>query len=92
MKFFLIAAAISFIILSADALMPKEKAMEMAKEVLLVCKDEEGGTDADIETMLNLKYPDNRAGNCMIACAHEKMGIVRIFPLIMIENSFKISK
>ncbi|XP_070500103.1 general odorant-binding protein 19d-like [Chironomus tepperi] len=52
----------------------KDKAKEMAVMLLNHCKTQEGGTDADVEIMMNLKYPESANGLCMIACIHEKMG------------------
>jgi hypothetical protein len=57
--------------------MSKELAREAAQEVLEVCKVEEGGTDDDVKKLLKLEWPGNEAGNCMIACAHEKTMIYK---------------
>lgn len=54
----------------------KEEGMEMAKALLNECKNLEGGTDADVELLIQMTYPTTHEGKCMVACTHEKMGLV----------------
>lgn len=72
---FVIACALSF----SDAKIDKEKAQEMAKHVLTACKEQEGGSDDDVQTMMKFQYPTTPEGNCMLACAHEKVTIVSFY-------------
>jgi hypothetical protein len=55
----------------------KDEAMEMAKILVRECQIQEGGSDEDFTALMNLNYPNTKEGNCMVACTHEKMGIVR---------------
>ncbi|KAG5681896.1 hypothetical protein PVAND_011302 [Polypedilum vanderplanki] len=53
----------------------RAQAEEMAKEILTICKDSEGGSDDDFNTLIKFDYPTTSVGNCMVACAHEKIGL-----------------
>jgi len=77
MKYFSIIV-VALLAICVNAGIDKEKAKEMAKVLVDHCKAQEGGSDADVETLMNLKYPESDAGRCMIACIHEKMGFVSI--------------
>ena len=76
MKYFSTFLIVSLAICVRAGGIDKEKAKEMGALLLNHCKTQEGGTDADVATMMELKYPDSAAGLCMIACIHEKMGFV----------------
>ena len=89
MKNFSIIVLVSFAI-CVNAGIDKEKAKEMAKVLVDHCKTQEGGSDADVETMMNLKYPESDAGRCMIACIHEKMGFVSILKWIKLWNIWTV--
>lgn len=65
-----------FSYIAASWCLTKEEGMEMAKALLNECKKQEGGSDADIELLLNMSFPNTREGKCMLSCTHEKMGIV----------------
>jgi hypothetical protein len=78
MKYFSLIVVAS-LALCVNAGIDKEKAKEMAKLLLNYCKTQEGGTDADVDKMMEFKFPESDAGRCMIACVHEKMGIVSLF-------------
>lgn len=77
MKFFTFGFLVLALAATSSWCLTKEEGLEMAKLMLNDCKIQEGGTDADIELIVNMNYPTTREGNCMVACAHEKMGIVR---------------
>ena len=72
------AFLIASLAICVNAGINKDKAKEMATIMLNECKNQERGSDADVESMMSLKYPESAAGLCMIACVHEKMGIVSI--------------
>lgn len=57
----------------------KEEGLEMAKALLNECKNLEGGTDEEVKLLMSMTYPTTRAGKCMVACTHEKMGLVSFF-------------
>lgn len=58
----------------------KEEAKEMVKALLNECKSQEGGSDADMELLMDMTtFPTTNEGKCMIACAHEKIGVVCVF-------------
>lgn len=46
------------------------------KKILDDCKDSVQATDNDVNDILDRKIPENRNGKCLLACAHEKVGIV----------------
>lgn len=54
----------------------KEKSREFLKQILLDCKEQEGGSDKDLEDLLLEKISFTRESNCMIACSFETIGIV----------------
>ncbi|KAL7036135.1 hypothetical protein ACKWTF_008707 [Chironomus riparius] len=74
MKYFSTILVATLVICVHAGGIDKEKAKEMATFILNYCKTQEGGTDADVVDMMELKYPESAAGLCMIACIHEKMG------------------
>lgn len=60
---------------------PEEK-RAAEKKILDECKATTKGTEDDINLILDRKVPTNYDGKCMVKCAHEKIGIVRIFCFI----------
>lgn len=70
---------VASLVICINAAIDKEKAKQMAVLMLNYCKTQEGGTDADVEKMMKLQFPESAAGQCMLACIHEKMGIVSKF-------------
>lgn len=62
----------------------KEKERELARKLLVDCKKIEGGSDEDFDKMVKEEFPNTKEGNCMMACAYEKLGIVSLNQLMMI--------
>lgn len=54
----------------------KEEGFEMAKVLLTECKNQEGGAESDYDDLLAMRFPTTESGKCMVACIHEKIGIV----------------
>lgn len=49
---------------------------ELKKKIYNECKTQEGGSDSDVEGLLKLEVPKTKGGMCILACSHEKLGIV----------------
>lgn len=52
----------------------EKKAIEV--QLLSDCKTKEGGTDADVQQMVNREHPTTPTGRCMSACIGESIGVV----------------
>lgn len=52
----------------------EKKAIEV--QLLNECKAKEGGSDADVQLMVNREHPTSPAGKCMSACIGEMIGVV----------------
>lgn len=74
MKFLpLLAAGLCIVMVNA---IDKEEAKEMFKNMSQDCKEQEKASDADVDTMINEKYPESKEGKCLIACMQEQFQIV----------------
>lgn len=62
--------------------MSPEEQLDMDRKVLYSCKDREGATDDDINGLLDRKVPTDPKAKCLLACAHETLGIVCLFYLL----------
>lgn len=56
--------------------MSEEERREIEKKILDECKSGENASDEDVNTLLEHVVPKTESGKCLIACAHEKTGIV----------------
>lgn len=74
MKFFIVLCGL----LSVSVALDNQKHVEMAKATLAACQAQEGGTQADSDDLLKGKLPDSRVASCMLACVHEKVGVVSL--------------
>lgn len=59
----------------------REREREILRQLLMDCKDKEGGSDSDLERMAHEQLPETREGSCMIACTYEIVGIVSLIML-----------
>jgi hypothetical protein len=82
MKFFTFGFLV-FGFISSSLCLTKEEGMEMAKALLNECKNQEGGTDADVDLLIQMTYPTTHEGKCMVACTHEKMGLVSFIKIFL---------
>ncbi|CRK99702.1 CLUMA_CG012998, isoform B [Clunio marinus] len=73
---FCLFIALPLIACGVDA-KPNDKHMEMAKALLTECKATEGGSDSDLEKLISDSDPGTRSGHCMVACANEKIGLIK---------------
>lgn len=76
MKFLLKILAIGLFVVTVKAAMDKKEAKEMMRGMCEECKEKENATDADMDTMLDEKYPETREGKCLVACMQETFGVV----------------
>lgn len=72
---FLLLSAIGLFIVMVNA-MDKKEAQEMFRNMSQDCKEKEKASDADVETMIDEKYPESKEGKCLVACMQEQFGIV----------------
>lgn len=61
---------------------------ELEKNVFHECKSTEGGTDDDLNDLIQREVPETETGKCVLACAHEKMGLVSIVLNVDVVNDF----
>lgn len=59
--------------------MSNEQRRELEKKIFDECKSAEGGTDDDLNDLIQHEVPETESGKCVLACAHEKLGLVSIF-------------
>jgi PBP/GOBP family len=52
------------------------------EKLIQQCKSEEGGSDSDAEIVFVDGLPETQEGQCMFACIHEKLKIVKNIFLI----------
>lgn len=64
----------------------KEEAKEMFRNMSQECKEKEGAGDADVEMMINEKYPETNEGKCLMACMYEQFGVVSRKPVSVFEK------
>lgn len=56
--------------------MDKNEAKDMFRSMSQDCKEQEKANDADVEIMIDEKYPETKEGKCMVACMQEQFGVV----------------
>ena len=78
----LIKAILVLTFVALGTCMKREEVEEMGRKIVSECRIQEGGTEDDYNKWMTPAQPTTRAGHCMLACIHEKLGIVR-------ENVFK---
>lgn len=57
----------------------------MDKKVLFECKDKEGASEDDINTIMDRQVPTNPKAKCLLACAHETIGLVNIEIVVLVK-------
>lgn len=69
-----------------------EQRHEFEKKIVEECKGPSQATDEDVSTLLSHEIPQTRTGKCLLACAKEKLGVVRmpngIYDDILFDNYF----
>lgn len=83
MKFF-IAVILCACALNSAHCLSKEQKLELAKAMIIECKDKESASNDDVSKLLSENLPESPEGQCMLACLNEKMGFVSL--LIKVEN------
>lgn len=61
----------------------KEKGKQLAMVLLKDCKNREGGSVQDIQTLMDEEIPTNTPGQCMLACVYEKLDVVSFFCIFL---------
>lgn len=51
---------------------------EIYKELLMICKENEGATDSDMVEYNNKAVPTTKTGQCLNTCILEHIGVVSV--------------
>lgn len=79
-QFFILAVICLNLLFLCDGLQKeKERGKQLAMVLLKDCKNREGGSDQDIQTLADEEIPATAPGQCMLACVYEKLDVVSFF-------------
>lgn len=77
MHIYKISILIVGLAIAVTATMDPEEAKTLFRDMSQDCKESEKASDADVEMMINEKFPESKEGKCLVACMQEKFEIVR---------------